>query len=186
MQWQGKLTTFQKLLSWRALRIWKNVETNVIFREECILKNKTKSCSYNKLSVFYNIWSKTFGSHIYVVKLLFYYCHWIIVSCLCAFEVIVNSSYWYFIISWIKTGVLYWQKILMFWCLQWCQLVTNITLLLYCICTLHNLWTIPSLFTCPHTVGLIDCTVGYMDCTVGYMDCMQTHNIFSCKFQNKQ
>ena len=64
MQWEGSLTTFQKLLSWRAWRILRNVQTNVLIREECILKNKNKSCPYKKLSVFYNSCLKTFGSHL--------------------------------------------------------------------------------------------------------------------------
>ena len=64
MLWQGSLTAFQKLISWRALRSWRNVPTNVLIKEECILKNKNKSCPYKKLSVFYNSCLKTFGSHL--------------------------------------------------------------------------------------------------------------------------
>jgi len=37
---------------------------NVLIKEECILKNKNKSCPYTKLSVFYNRCLKTFGSHL--------------------------------------------------------------------------------------------------------------------------
>jgi len=40
------------------------VQTNVLIKEECILKNKNKSCPYKKLSVFYNTCLKTFGSHL--------------------------------------------------------------------------------------------------------------------------
>jgi len=40
------------------------VQTNVLIKEECILKNKNKSCPYKKLSVFYNSCVKTFGSHL--------------------------------------------------------------------------------------------------------------------------
>ena len=58
------LTTFQKLLSWRAWRSWRNVQTNVLIKEEYILKNKNKSCPCKKLSVFYNSSLKTFGSHL--------------------------------------------------------------------------------------------------------------------------
>jgi len=35
-----------------------------LIKEECILKNKNKSCPYKKLSVFYNSCLKTFGSHL--------------------------------------------------------------------------------------------------------------------------
>jgi len=37
-------------------------QTNVLIKEECILKNKNK-CPYKKLSVFYNSCLKSFGSH---------------------------------------------------------------------------------------------------------------------------
>ena len=40
------------------------MQTNVLIKEECILKNKNKSCQYKKLSVFYNSCLKTFGSHL--------------------------------------------------------------------------------------------------------------------------
>jgi hypothetical protein len=40
------------------------VQTNVLIKEECILKNKNKSCAYKKLSVFYNSCVRTFGSHL--------------------------------------------------------------------------------------------------------------------------
>ena len=40
------------------------MQTNVLIKEECILKNKNKSCAYKKLSVFYNTCLKTFGSHL--------------------------------------------------------------------------------------------------------------------------
>ena len=40
------------------------METNVLIKEECIFKNKNKSCPYKKLSVFYNSCLKTFGSHL--------------------------------------------------------------------------------------------------------------------------
>ena len=40
------------------------MQTNVLIKEECILKNKNKSCPYKKLSVFYNSCLKTFGSHL--------------------------------------------------------------------------------------------------------------------------
>jgi len=89
----------------------------------------------------------------------------------CAFGVIVNSCYWHFISSWIKTGILHWQQILMFGCLQWCQLVTKVDTATLLICMLHSLWTIPNLFACWQTVESTDC--------------VQTHNIFSCKIQNE-
>jgi hypothetical protein len=37
------------------------VETNVLIKEECILKNKNKLCPYKKLFIFYNSCLKTFG-----------------------------------------------------------------------------------------------------------------------------
>ena len=40
------------------------MQTNVLIKEECILKNNNKSCPYKKLSVFYNSCLKTFGSHL--------------------------------------------------------------------------------------------------------------------------
>jgi len=40
------------------------VQTNVLIKEECILKNKSKLCPYKKLSVFYNICLKSFGSNL--------------------------------------------------------------------------------------------------------------------------
>jgi hypothetical protein len=40
------------------------VKTNVLIKEECILKNKNKLCLYKKLSVFYTSCLKTFGSHL--------------------------------------------------------------------------------------------------------------------------
>ena len=64
VQWQGSLTTFQKLLSWRAWRSWRNVQTNALIKEECILNNKNKSCPYKKLSVFHKSCLKSFGSHL--------------------------------------------------------------------------------------------------------------------------
>ena len=64
VQWQGSLTTFQKLLSWRAWRSWRNVQTNVLIKEACILKNKNKLYPYKKLSVFYNSCLRTQGSHL--------------------------------------------------------------------------------------------------------------------------
>ena len=39
------------------------MQTNVLIKEECILKNKNKSCPYKNLSVFYNCCLNTFGSH---------------------------------------------------------------------------------------------------------------------------
>jgi hypothetical protein len=41
-----------------------NLQTNVLIKEECILKNKNKLCPYYKLPVFYNSCLKTFGSHL--------------------------------------------------------------------------------------------------------------------------
>ena len=81
----------------------------------------------------------------------------------CAFEVIFNSCYWYFIRSWITTGVLHWHQIpvffiLMFeWC-QWRQMVTNSDTATLLICVLHTLWIIPSLLACWQTFGSTDCT----------------------------
>ena len=43
------------------------MQTNVLIKEECILKNKNKSCAYKKLSVFYNTCLKNFGSHLLYV-----------------------------------------------------------------------------------------------------------------------
>ena len=40
------------------------MQTNVLIEEECILKNRNKSCPYKKLSVFYNSCLKIFGSHL--------------------------------------------------------------------------------------------------------------------------
>ena len=40
------------------------MQTNVLIKGECVLKNKNKSCPYKKLSVFYNSCLKTFGSHL--------------------------------------------------------------------------------------------------------------------------
>ena len=40
------------------------MQTNVLMKKECILKNKNKSCPYKKLSVFHNSCLKTFGSHL--------------------------------------------------------------------------------------------------------------------------
>ena len=40
------------------------MQTNVLIKEEYILKNKNKSCPYKKLSVFYNSCLKTFRSHL--------------------------------------------------------------------------------------------------------------------------
>ena len=40
------------------------MQTNVLIKDECILKNKIKLCPYKKLSVFYNTCLKTFGSHL--------------------------------------------------------------------------------------------------------------------------
>jgi hypothetical protein len=40
------------------------VQTNVLIKEECILKNKNKLCPFKKLSMFYNSCLKTFRSHL--------------------------------------------------------------------------------------------------------------------------
>ena len=40
------------------------MQTNVLIKEECISKNKNKSCPYKKLSLSYNSCLKTFGSHL--------------------------------------------------------------------------------------------------------------------------
>jgi hypothetical protein len=66
VQWQGSLTTFKKLFPLRAWKSWRNVRTNVLIKEEYVLKNKNKLCPYEKLSVFYNTSLKTFGSHLVV------------------------------------------------------------------------------------------------------------------------
>jgi len=47
------------------------VQTDVLIKEECILKNKIKLCPYKKLSVFYNTCLKTFGSHLVYSKKIF-------------------------------------------------------------------------------------------------------------------
>jgi hypothetical protein len=46
------------------------MQTNVLIKEECILKNKHTLCPSKKLSVFYNSCLKTFRSHL-VYQLLF-------------------------------------------------------------------------------------------------------------------
>jgi hypothetical protein len=51
------------MLSWRAWRSWRNEQTNVLIKEECILKNKNKLYSYKKLFLFYNGCQKTFKPH---------------------------------------------------------------------------------------------------------------------------
>jgi hypothetical protein len=63
VHWQGSLT-FQKLLSWRAWRSVRTVQTNVLINEVCILKNKNKLCPYKVLSMFYNSCLNTFESHL--------------------------------------------------------------------------------------------------------------------------
>jgi hypothetical protein len=40
------------------------VQTNVLIKEESILKNKYKLCTFKKLFVFYKNCLKTFGSHL--------------------------------------------------------------------------------------------------------------------------
>jgi hypothetical protein len=40
-----------------------NVQTTVLMKEECILKNNNKLCPFKKLSVFYKSCLETFGSH---------------------------------------------------------------------------------------------------------------------------
>ena len=40
----------------------------MLIKEECILKNKNKSCPYKKLSVVYNSCLKTFGSHLVYIQ----------------------------------------------------------------------------------------------------------------------
>jgi hypothetical protein len=40
------------------------METNVLMKEEYILKNKNKLCPYKKFPVFYNRCLKTLGSHL--------------------------------------------------------------------------------------------------------------------------
>jgi hypothetical protein len=44
------------------------VQTNVLVKEECILKSKNKLCLFNKLPVFYKSCLKTFGSHLVISK----------------------------------------------------------------------------------------------------------------------
>jgi len=52
------------------------MQTNVLIKEECILKNKNKLYPYKKLSVFYNTCLKTFGSHLVLhMELLMYVNH---------------------------------------------------------------------------------------------------------------
>ena len=48
------------------------MQTNALIKEECILKNKNKSCPYKKLSVFYNSCLKTFGSHLVCLSKQFF------------------------------------------------------------------------------------------------------------------
>ena len=45
------------------------MQTNVLIKEECILKNKNKYCPYQKLSVFYNSCLKTYGSHLVYINI---------------------------------------------------------------------------------------------------------------------
>jgi hypothetical protein len=45
-----------------------NVQTTVLIKEECILKNKNKLCPYKKLSVFYNSCLKLLGRTLYKDK----------------------------------------------------------------------------------------------------------------------
>jgi hypothetical protein len=102
-----------------------------------------------------------------LLKHCLYHCHlnnFSFCPCLCVFKITVNSFYWHFISSWTKTGVLLRQNILMFRCLQCCQLITNNNITTLLICMLHTLWTIPS----PSAF--------YQH--FGSMDCMKTHNIF--------
>jgi len=41
------------------------MQINVLIKEECILKNKNKSCPYKKLSAFYNSVLKLLGLTLY-------------------------------------------------------------------------------------------------------------------------
>ena len=40
------------------------MQTNVLIKGECILRNKKKSCPYKKVSVFYNGCLETFGPYL--------------------------------------------------------------------------------------------------------------------------
>jgi hypothetical protein len=44
------------------------VQTNVLIKEECILKNKNKFYPYKELSMFYNSSIKTFESHLILLN----------------------------------------------------------------------------------------------------------------------
>ena len=77
------------------------MQTNVLIKEEYILKNRNTSCPYKKLSVFYNSCLKTFGSH-----LVFYRCAFVRlllnikkhiltkISVLCCISTVCNYLYW--------------------------------------------------------------------------------------------
>jgi hypothetical protein len=65
------------------------VQTNVLIKEEFILKNKNKSCAYKKLSVFYNSCLKTFGSHLVSVNMTY---HWVLRFdgiCVCQHDLLI-------------------------------------------------------------------------------------------------
>jgi hypothetical protein len=49
------------------------MQTNVLVKEVCILKNKNKLCPYKKLSMFYNSCLKTFGSHLVFIVCVAYH-----------------------------------------------------------------------------------------------------------------
>jgi hypothetical protein len=64
----------KEILTWgressRQVQDLKIVQTNVLTKEECILKNKNKFYPFKKLCVFYNSCLKTFASHLVLYML---------------------------------------------------------------------------------------------------------------------
>jgi hypothetical protein len=47
-----ELNNISKTAFLESMKKLKNVKTNVLINEECILKNKNKLCQYKKLSMF--------------------------------------------------------------------------------------------------------------------------------------
>jgi hypothetical protein len=64
-----KLKNISKTTFLEGMKKLKERQTNVLIKEECTLKNKNKLYPYKKLSVFYNICLKAFGSHLVYVRI---------------------------------------------------------------------------------------------------------------------
>ena len=58
-----ELNNISKAVFLEGMKKLKEHANKCIDQEECILKNKNRSCPYKKLSVFYNNCLKTFGFH---------------------------------------------------------------------------------------------------------------------------